>query len=97
MFHSAVEEKIIASAERTPGGASHSLCRGNDLEEPMQAGSLRFIQECFSIDKAREKQEYMHNNPVKKGLAAKAPEWRCGSAKWRLLKRSVGIELVALS
>ena len=39
----------------------------------------------------------MHNNPVKKGLVANAVEWCYGSARWYLLKRSVGIDIVALT
>ena len=67
-----------------------------DLREPIwQAGFYDF--NVFSIDKAREKLEYMHNNPVRKGLVANAGEWSFGSARWYLLQRSVGIEIVALS
>jgi putative transposase len=67
-----------------------------DLKEPIwQAGFYDF--NVFSVDKAREKLEYMHNNPVRKGLVANAGEWIYGSARWYLLKRSVGIEIVALS
>jgi len=51
----------------------------------------------FTIDKAREKLEYMHKNPVSKGLVESAEEWRHGSARWYLLKRPVGVEIVGLS
>jgi putative transposase len=67
-----------------------------DLREPIwQAGFYDF--NVFSFDKAREKLEYMHNNPVRKGLVTRAQEWSYGSARWYLLKRSVGIEIAALS
>jgi putative transposase len=67
-----------------------------DLKEPIwQAGFYDF--NVFSLDKAREKLEYMHNNPVRKGLVVTAGEWRFGSASWYLLKRLVGVEIVALS
>jgi len=67
-----------------------------DLREPIwQARFYDF--NIFSIDKAREKLEYVHNNPVKKGLVANAWEWRHGSGRWYLLQRPVGIEIVALS
>ncbi len=65
-------------------------------EEPIwQAGYYDF--NVFSDDKAREKLEYMHGNPVKKGLVARADEWKHGSARWYLLKRSVGVEVTAIS
>ncbi len=67
-----------------------------DLKEPIwQARFYDF--NVFSVDKAREKLEYMHNNPVRKGLVANAVEWCYGSARWYLLHRSVGIEIVSLS
>ena len=39
----------------------------------------------------------MRNNPVRKGLVSNAVEWCYGSARWYLLHRSVGIEIVSLS
>ena len=67
-----------------------------DLKEPIwQARFYDF--NVFSVDKAKEKLEYMHNNPVRKGLVANAVEWSYGSARWYLLHRSVGIEIVSLS
>lgn len=66
-----------------------------DLREPIwQAGFYDF--NVFSPKKAREKLEYMHNNPVRKGLAANAREWTYGSAKWYLLQRTVGVEILPL-
>ena len=67
-----------------------------DLKEPIwQAGFYDF--NVFAVDKAREKLEYMHNNPVRKGLVANAVEWCYGSARWYFCYRSVGIEIVSLS
>jgi len=67
-----------------------------DLKEPIwQAGYYDF--NVFSVSKAKEKLEYMHNNPVRKGLVANIWEWNFGSARWYLLQRPVGIEIVALS
>jgi len=40
----------------------------------------------FSGSKAREKLEYMHNNPVKNGLVKQAEDWAYGSARWYLMK-----------
>lgn len=66
-----------------------------DLEEPIwQAGFHNF--DVFSDEKVREKIEYMHGNPVRKGLVARVEDWKYGSARWYLLKRSVGVEITAL-
>jgi putative transposase len=51
----------------------------------------------FTGQKAREKPEYMHNNPVRKGLVPHAEEWRYGSAMWYILKRPVGVQIATWS
>ncbi len=51
----------------------------------------------FAREMAIKKLEYMHNNPVRRGLAARPEEWIYGSARWHLLKRPVGVEIVTLS
>ena len=38
-----------------------------------------------------EKLSYIHNNPVKKGLAETPEQWKYGSAPWYILKKSVGV------
>ena len=50
----------------------------------------------YSFENASEKLEYIHNNPVRKGLAANAHEWSYGSAGRYLLQRPVGIKIVPL-
>lgn len=50
----------------------------------------------FSGSKAKEKIEYMHNNPVKNGLVKQAGDWAYGSARWYLVQRSVGVGIVPL-
>ena len=66
-----------------------------DLREPIwQARFYDF--NIYSFEKASEKLEYIHNNPVRKGLAANAHEWSYGSARWYLLQRPVGIKIVPL-
>lgn len=40
-----------------------------------------------------EKLEYMHNNPIKAGLAATAEDWPWSSARWYLLGKPVGVPL----
>ena len=63
-----------------------------DLREPIwQARYYDF--NVFSGKKAREKLEYMHNNPVRKGLVSRAEERRYGSAMWYLFKRPVGVQI----
>jgi putative transposase len=67
-----------------------------DPDEPVwQARYYDF--NVFSSSKVQEKLEYMHNNPVRKGLVSRAEEWRYGSAAWYLLKRPVGVKIVAPS
>lgn len=57
-----------------------------DPREPVwQAGLYDF--NVFSIEKVREKLEYMHNNPVRKEVAENAAEWGFGSAGWYFLQR----------
>jgi len=51
----------------------------------------------FSQEKAIEKLEYMHNNPVAKGLTNSAEDRMYGSGRWYLLKRPVGIEIAGIS
>jgi len=66
-----------------------------DLDEPIW--QPRFYDfNVFSGAKAKEKLDYMHNNPVKNGLVKKAEEWAYGSGRWYLMRRSVGIEIVPL-
>jgi putative transposase len=47
----------------------------------------------YSAHKAREKLEYMHHNPVRAGLVARASEWRWSSAAFFEGGRDVGIPL----
>ena len=56
-----------------------------DLSEPIRQARY-YDFNVFSGNKAREKLEYMHNNPVRKGLISRAEEWRYGSAAWYFLK-----------
>jgi len=47
----------------------------------------------FNPDKAREKLTYMHQNPVKWGLAGAPEEYRWSSAPWYVQGRSVGVTI----
>jgi len=47
----------------------------------------------FSEAKAREKLDYMHNNPVKAGLVENPCDWLYSSARWYLMGRSVGVAI----
>ncbi len=49
----------------------------------------------FSQEKINEKLEYMHNNPVKAGLAARVDEWMYSSARWYLFRKPVGIGIAS--
>jgi len=45
----------------------------------------------YSEKKILEKLQYMHQNPVKAGLAARAVDWRWSSARYYEQGRSVGV------
>jgi putative transposase len=47
----------------------------------------------YSTAKTLEKLDYMHKNPVKAGLAARAVDWRWSSARWYVQQRSVGVPI----
>ncbi len=47
----------------------------------------------FTKKKLSEKLDYMHYNPVKKGLCATPEDWLWGSARWYLLGKSVGVKI----
>ncbi len=44
-------------------------------------------------DKALEKLNYMHQNPVKRNLAATPEAWPFGSARWYAAGKSVGVTM----
>ncbi len=52
--------------------------------------------EVFSQSKAREKLEYMHNNPVKAGLVRHPEDWKFSSAPWYLSRIPVGVPIEPL-
>ena len=47
----------------------------------------------LSQDKLREKLDYLHFNPVKKGLCAAPEDWLWSSARWYLLQKSCGVKI----
>lgn len=66
-----------------------------DLDGPMwQAKYYAF--NVFSRKKAREKLDYMHNNPVKAGLVDNPVDWPYSSARWYFLRKSVGVDIDAI-
>ena len=50
----------------------------------------------YSRKKAVEKLNYMHNNPVDRGLVTTPVEWRYSSARWYELGQSVGVKITHL-
>ena len=40
-----------------------------------------------------EKLNYMHENPMRKGLAAQATDWKWSSARWYAWRKSVGVPI----
>jgi len=65
-----------------------------DLNCPMWQPRY-YVFNVYSEAKAREKLNYMHNNPVKAGLVNEPADWLYGSARWYLLRKPVGIEIDA--
>lgn len=55
-----------------------------DLSGPMWQPKYYVFNVFFEI-KAREKLEYMHNNPIKAGLVGNPVDWPYSSARWCLL------------
>lgn len=49
--------------------------------------------EIYTQMKLREKVDYMHTNPVSRGLVERAVDYRWSSAGWWLERRSVGVPL----
>lgn len=47
----------------------------------------------YTPQKLREKLNYMHENPVRKGLAVTAQDYKWSSAPWYYLQRSVGVRI----
>ena len=56
-----------------------------------QAKSYTF--HIYTEKKLQEKLEYIHLNPVRAGLVAKAENWRWSSARWYLRHQSVGVPI----
>ena len=47
----------------------------------------------FTEKKLNEKLDYMHLNPVRRGLVRRAVDWKWSSARWYLEGKSVGIPI----
>jgi putative transposase len=67
-----------------------SYGRAINADDPVwQAGFYDF--NIYSSKKLREKLEYMHRNPVVKGLVAEASDWPWSSARYYELRRPVPV------
>jgi len=49
--------------------------------------------EIYDTKKMEEKLQYMHENPVRAGLVAKATDWRWSSARWYQWRQTVGVPI----
>ena len=49
--------------------------------------------EIYSQPKLEEKLDYMHKNPVQRGLVSRPEDWKWSSARWYLQQRPVGVPL----
>jgi putative transposase len=52
-----------------------------------------FPFEIYSRKKLEEKLTYMHQNPVRAGLVARATDWLWSSARWYEFRESVGVPI----
>ena len=52
-----------------------------------------YIFHIHSERKLLEKLDYMHLNPVRAGLVARAEDWRWSSARWYLKHQTVGVPI----
>ncbi len=62
-----------------------------ETDPAWQAGYYPF--NVFTENKLSEKLDYMHLNPVRRGLVQRAVDWKWSSARWYLLQKSVGIPI----
>ena len=69
-----------------------SYGRTVDLRGPMWQPKY-YCFNVYSQDKLTEKLNYMHNNPVRVGLVQHPQDWLYSSARWYLLRRSVGVTI----
>jgi putative transposase len=63
-----------------------------DLQGPMWQPKY-YVFNVYTERKAREKLDYMHHNPVKAGWVEHAQDWLYSSARWYLLRKSVGVPI----
>jgi putative transposase len=66
----------------------------SSIEETDPAWQARYYPfNVFTEKKLAEKLDYMHLNPVRRGLALRAVDWKWSSARWYLLRKTVGIPI----
>ncbi len=64
------------------------------IEETDPAWQARYYPfNVFTEKKLAQKLDYMHLNPVRRGLVVRAVDWKWSSARWYLQGRSVGIPI----
>ena len=49
--------------------------------------------EIYEPRKLEEKLDYMHANPVRRGLVERATDWKWSSARWYAWRKSVGVPI----
>jgi len=70
------------------------LKRARDGEEVVSFWQRRYYDfNLFSEEKLLEKLNYMHNNPVRKGLVEQASDYQWSSAQWYNQGKSVGVKI----
>jgi putative transposase len=63
-----------------------------ELDGPMWQPKY-YVFNVHSARKTKEKLDYMHNNPVKAGLVQHPQDWPYSSARWYLMRKSVGVPI----
>jgi putative transposase len=69
-----------------------AYARSIDLGDPVWQARFHDFN-VYSHEKLQEKLTYMHLNPVKAGLVARAVDWRWSSARYYEQHRSVGVPI----
>ena len=66
----------------------------SNIEESDPAWQARYYPfNVFTAKKLEEKLDYMHLNPVRRGLVRRAIDWKWSSARWYLQGKTVGIPI----
>ena len=63
-------------------GDGCGCCEGTEIAEPISVARVGFERYLRSWEKVVETVEYVHHNPVRRGLVDRSTEWVWSSARW---------------